>query len=204
MRTTALVLSALLLGVLPQVGVAQARESTAAHLRNDCRLAAQVLTTGQPATHRAWSLERIDLCDISGPVVLAQLWPRVPATQAALQELQVPSARLWDQRIYTALATIARDRSEADLKRIVALQVLSAYAAPRRGMPLSELLDPRPDEVRGVLTTAVDHISYTVGTEALPVTVTSDVARLLRELSEGEPTSAVGTAASRLLRLFPS
>ena len=200
MRATVLIPSALLWGILPVTGVAQARESTAAHLRNDCRLATQVLTTGHPPTRRAWALERIDLCDRSGPGVLIQMWSRVPVTRAALEELEVPSTRLWDRRIYTALADIARNGNEPELKRIIALDVLTAYAAPGRGMPLDELLDPRPDSIRSIRTTAVDYSPHTVGAEPLPATITDDVAVLLRTLADEQPTSAVGIAAHRLLR----
>lgn len=200
MRTTALILSALLFGVLPERGVAQANESSAAHLRNDCRLAAQVLATGHPAPRRAWALQRIDLCDRSGPAVLIQMWSRVPPTRAALEELEVPSTRLRDRRVYVALSEIAQNASEPSLKRIIALDVLAWYAAPNRGMPLDELLDPRPDSVRSIRLTAVDYSPHTVGAEPLPETITDDVTGLLRNIANGEPTSAVGVAASRLLR----
>jgi hypothetical protein len=200
MRTTVLAFSAVLLGVLPRTGAAQARESTTAHLRNDCRLAVQVLTTGQPANRRAWALERIDLCDASGPTVLAQLWSRVLPTRPALEELSVPSARLRDQRIYSALSTSARNGNEPDLKRVVALDVLSSYAAPNRGMWLDDLLDPRPDSARAIRTTSVDHSPRNTGAEPLPATITDGVAHLLRDVSEAEPTSTVGVAARRLLR----
>jgi hypothetical protein len=117
-----------------------------------------------------------------------------------LEELEVPSTRLWDQRLYSALAAIARNRSEADLKRIVALDVLSSYAAPDRGMLLSELLDPRPDSVRAIRIASVDYSPHTIGAEPLPASISDDVAQLLRELSDAEPASPVGIAARRLLR----
>lgn len=200
MRRTVLALSAVLLGVLPRVGVAQARERTTAHLRNDCRLAVQVLTTGQPANHRAWALERIDLCDTSGPTVLVQLWSRVPPTRPALEELSVPSTRLRDRRIYSALSAIARNGTEPDLKRVVALDVLSSYAAPNRGMWLDDLIDPRPDTARAIRTTSVDYSPHNTGAEPLPETITDDVAQLLRDVTKAEPASTVGVAARRLLR----
>lgn len=183
---------------VPRGALAQASESRDAHLRNDCRLASQVLTTGHPAPRREWALEVISRCENSGPVVLANLWRDAPATITALQELQGPSNRISDNRLYTTLTTIARDRGVADLKRVVALQVLASYAAPNEGMSLGELLDPRPDAERTVTTYGVDYRPHHSGSEPLPGTVPEDVARLMRELAAGESTSVVGRAAQRL------
>lgn len=193
-------LLALMLACLPTLANAQAQESTDAHLRNECRLATQVLTTGRPATHRAWALQAVDRCDDTGPGALAAAWSSVAPTSADVTELMVPSVRMWDQRLFSALTSIARDRDQHELKRVAASSVLSTYAVPTSGMPLSELLDPRPDPTRSVRLTSVDHQPRTIGTRPLPATVTDDVAHLMRGLVVAEPESRVGVAAGRLLR----
>lgn len=189
-----------LVASLPSVAAAQARESTDAHLRADCRLATQVLTTGRPATHRAWALQVIDRCESTGPVALAQLWSSVTPIRANLEELEVPSVRVWDQRLFAALTAVARNGSEDEVKRVAALSVLSSYAAPNSMMSMTELLDPRPDSTRGISTTSVDHRRWTVGAQPLSETAAQDVSRLMQELVQSEPSSAVGIAAKRLLR----
>jgi hypothetical protein len=193
-------LLALVMACVPAVANAQAQESTDAQLRNDCRLATQVLTTGRPATHRAWALQVVDRCDDTGPSALARAWSGVAPTGADVTELMVPSVRLWDQRLFSVLSSVARDRAQHELKRVAALSVLATYAAPNSAMSLSELLDPRPDPTRAVRLTSVDHQPRTIGTQPLPGSVTDDVARLVRGLISAEPESKVGVAASRLLR----
>ena len=193
-------LLSILVAMVPAGASAQARESIDARHRADCRLAGQVLTTGQPATHRAWALEMIDQCQDTGPAVLATLWSNAPSVAATLDSLTVPSVRLWDQRLFNALVTVAKSRGAADLKRVAALIVLATYAEPYSGMSLQELTDPRPDSSRAVRLVAVDYRPKTVGAQPLANTAPADVRRLLQELAASEPESVVGTAASRLLR----
>jgi hypothetical protein len=200
---TMLMIRALLMVVIALVPVsaaAQARESIDARHRADCRFAGQILTTGHPATHRAWAFEMIDQCQDTGPAVLTTLWWNAPAAKATLDSLTVPSVRLWDQRLFDALVGVAKSRSGADFKRVAALIVLSTYAEPHSGMSFQELTDPRPDSSRALRLTSVDHRPKTVGAQPLADTARADVRRLLQELVASEPKSVVGIAANRLLR----
>jgi hypothetical protein len=181
---------------------AQKAERSDVHLRNDCRLAAQVLTLGQPANKREWALWRINDCDENGPPVLARMWREVAADSAALAQVVHTSVQLRDRRVYESLMSIVRDPSVPALKRAAALHVLGRWARPGFLLVYRQFFapgyDPRPGRVPRVL--FVDHDRQIDGVERLPYSVRADVARLAREIAASDPDVRLREAAKLLSR----
>ena len=73
LRMVCLVYGAAGLLLFATQGHAQAkREADDAHIRERCRFAAQILTTGEPHTHHDWAVAKIRTCDESaGPALAA-------------------------------------------------------------------------------------------------------------------------------------
>jgi hypothetical protein len=102
---------------------------TAKH-RNDCRLAAQALTTGHPRTKRDWAREYIAACENEGPPAIAQEWRTVRGDTTEVIQLMRASTRIRDARIYEAARAVVLDRSRPDVVRVGAMHVLDSYAVP--------------------------------------------------------------------------
>lgn len=188
---------------------AQAAEAQL-RIRNDCRLAAQVLTTGQPANKRDWALWRIDDCDGSGPPVLARVWREVAPEPAALGAVIRSSVRLRDRRVYDAVASIARDRSGAGIKRAAALHLLGRWADPGFSLEYASFFDRgnEPSEANGgtrpIQLTFIDHDTQHEGSQPLPATVAQDVLALARNLAGGDSDPRVRDVSGALARWLSS
>lgn len=198
MKTT-VILACAVLAVYACPAAGQATESRDVRLREECRLAGQILRDGHPAVRRTWALGTIDLCPSGGPVVLADLWSRRPADPVVLEELVVPSARLWDRRLADALRSVALDADAPDGTRVSALSVLAGYAAPNVSLRFADLIDPRPDTLVQVTTFTAADVPHTVGDAPLPATFRTEVVALLRGL-ENDPSRVVASASRRLRR----
>ena len=101
-------------------------------LRNNCRLAVQVITTGEPAPKKAWAYGFIQECPEAGDA-LASAWNRALSGDD-LFDRQRLSARTLDSRILNAAVTVASDASRGVEERWSALVVLTALYAPRRSL----------------------------------------------------------------------
>lgn len=122
---------------------AQSGERTDPHLRNDCRLAAQVLRTGNPAPRREWALDAIRRCDVSGPDVISDLWRNAaPSDPGALGQLWNATRHFNDRRIVDAVAEVALRKTAPDTTRIFAFTLLFSYAHPGAYVDEADLLDP--------------------------------------------------------------
>jgi hypothetical protein len=106
------------------------------NLRNDCRLATQVMRTGDPAPRLQWATSIIHRC---GADALAD------ANVAALKRLRSPAdtfelEQVWNQlqyvrdgRIYRTALEIAQDRHASTTARVDALLWLQRLRAPNQG-----------------------------------------------------------------------
>lgn len=125
------------------------REAQDAQLRNDCRLASQILVTGQPRPHYEWALSFISLCDARGPEALSHLWSETTgdADTVRLERLVFQSQRLRDARLLGALGTALNDAARPAAVRIAALRVLISYVAPLHDANAGSLSQERPTEL---------------------------------------------------------
>jgi hypothetical protein len=108
------------------------------HHRNDCRLAGQVLTLGQPADRRAWALETAPTCGASGGQALAAVLDgqHGAADGVELEALVFATSRMRDGSVFQAGLRLGADAGAGDAARAagwrVALYQLvpGSYAAP--------------------------------------------------------------------------
>jgi hypothetical protein len=184
---------------------AQSDRPDEVHLRNDCRLAAQVLDTGQPANRRDWALHTIWLCGEEGPPILARMWSQAKTDSARAESVLDLSSRLRDSRIADAATAVARDASSPDAARLAAIILLIRYADPYSGLSVRLLAVPdgwtpgRP--VRTLSGGRSPHAIYqTGGASPLPAGFSGDVIRTLRSLATSDPSVRVRYASEALAR----
>ncbi len=174
------------------------RERDDAQLRNDCRLALQVLTLGQPADRYGWARDVIVKCDESGGPALVSLWRSVPADAAELAHVVYSTSRVRDQRILEELLTVARDQARPAVVRLSAFQVLVSYYKPSAYVSLRSLRQPPFGSPLGFVTEFV----ATEGSSPLGPTTLTSIHNLMRELAQSDPDQTVRNAARFLAEAF--
>jgi hypothetical protein len=169
----------------PATGHAQKRESRDVQLRNDCRLAAQVLTDGHPDPHREWAVWMMPQCDESGPPVLARMWQNVEPRPDSLGVMIGRSVGIRDQRLFTAAVQIVEDPSQPEMKRAAALSLLARWASPGLSIGFRQFFarDFTSVHESGVTLGAISHDTQNPGAQPLPVDVLEQVAALARSVS---------------------
>lgn len=194
-RVAALV-AATLLACAP--ATAQRGEADDPHVRNDCRLAAQVLRTGHPAPRRSWAMDAIRRCDVSGPAALASVWREAaPSDTAELGLLFNVTRDFNDRRVVDAVAAAARRSGAPETTRIYAFALLFNYAVPGRYIIIQQLLQPGefPPRIR-----YFTHDDRGKSTRAVLGDLRPEVSAVLRSVATAEPGSRVGIAAATVLR----
>jgi hypothetical protein len=192
------------LTVIASVGVltvaplsAQSPEAENAHLRNDCRLAAQVLRSGYPAPRRDWAFETIPRCDESGPVVLAELWRTAPpAEPAALAQLYRATRQFNDRRLIDAMIFILRHEQAPETTRVSAGTLLFSYAVPGTYLDADELLGGSESPALRRLS----HDTRARETRARLGDLRPELKNVLGSVADAEPASRVGRAAATMLK----
>lgn len=114
----------LAVGLLPLAASAQANSDSIKH-RNDCRLAIQVITTGQPAARSDWAMTFVREC-AGFPAALRNSLSaaRNSRDTAALARLTAPADWLRDGDVFTAAFELARDRGASPVARVFAIRVM--------------------------------------------------------------------------------
>lgn len=130
--------------LLTATAPAKAQDDRAAEVtkRNNCRLAAQVLTSGHPHPRYEWARVTVVDCEDEGPAFFARQWATAPADTAALREMIAGSSRVRDARVYASLRQIASDASRPSVVRVAAMIGLAEYVDPSISIDLSELRVP--------------------------------------------------------------
>jgi hypothetical protein len=122
---------------------AQAEPDDVQH-RNDCRLAAQVIRTSQPAPHTEWAYSYILRCGQEGAAVVAEQWRGQSSfDEQVLWRLMIAAGRLRTRAVYEAVREAAADQSASREVRIYALAMLYNYARPQLALVVQDLLHPR-------------------------------------------------------------
>lgn len=159
-RLVALIVAALM--AVPVRSLDAQTERQDPHVRNDCRLAAQVVETGHPAPHHQWALEFVGRCEVTGPPVLAALWSRPPSDTDDLNQLFLSSYRLRDSRVTAAVVQAAGDPVLPQIVRLAAIRVLAGHAVPEFLLSNTDLLRPDSDSARYMFP-SVDHATVRNG-----------------------------------------
>lgn len=137
-----LALALLLASAVPAAASAQGVGADSAHLRNECRLAAQVVTTGNPAPKATWARGFLFSCAHLEVATVMTLWDRAADTDADVDYLISLSARVLDDRLARHLTGIATDRRRPARHRVGAIAVLGEYVRPSLSYNLTSLALP--------------------------------------------------------------
>ena len=173
-----------LLVLTPLPGASQA-DPGAVHHRNDCRLAEQILTQGQPAGKRDWALEIIGSCP-QAEAILPSLWSAPPADEQELEALYHLSVQAKVPVAFREGLTAARNSGAPVLVRLAGLGTAVTYVHPDVILYLSALkpLEGLPplewDNVWGRL----DHPVHEAGDVTLPPAAEDEVADLVSALRD--------------------
>lgn len=199
MRHTSLAVLAGLLCAVAKLGAQDTPPAKEAQNRNDCRLAAQVVTTGHPAPHREWAYAVIQECEDSGPASIAAMWMGSRRLGPEELPLLIRATRgLRDARLYAALRAFGGTPS-ADLDaRLHALALLVVY-----GNPVTLIFDPSdlrsPPEAPTPLGRVVTHSDPVSGSEPVG-DVREDLRAYYTVLRESDPDPVLRNAARILVK----
>lgn len=147
--STGLLLAGVVLLLMPvqpaaAQGGGQERAREAKH-QADCRLAHQVLTTGQPAVKRDWALAKIGTCrELGGEALAAQLDDHRLTGERTdrLEQVVLATSRFVDREIVRATLEIAADPAAGTVARVQAIRVLSYQIAPASHAPYESYVQP--------------------------------------------------------------
>jgi hypothetical protein len=188
MTTRTYFIGLLLVGASFHAGAAAAQtaEGRDVHLRNDCRLASQILETGHPAPHYAWAAETIPKCNETGPEVLARVWARPPVDSTALEYLFYASYTLRDRRVSSAVAA-ATSAGMPQIVRLTAIRVLTGHAVPSFMLSVADLSRIENTSAR-VYLGGMSHVSVREGTQPVGRETVEGILRTLDRLrDDGDP-----------------
>jgi hypothetical protein len=125
----------------PRSTLAQARPDSVHH-RNDCRLAAQVVTAGHPRPRLAWATNIMRTCrDGGGPIAQAFSANRHSTDTTYLNALTHPAIALRDGRLFETAIAIASDRRASLQARVYAIRTLIWSMYPGGGIGYTDLVD---------------------------------------------------------------
>lgn len=96
------------------------------HLRNDCRLAAQIIERGHPAPHERWAYQVAPSCGADLGRTLANRFSALRASSdtAELRLVTTPASQLHDGAIFSVSLDIASDKSASSVARPFAFRNL--------------------------------------------------------------------------------
>ena len=162
--------------------------------RNDCRLAGQVLSTGQPATHYDWALEKAWHCPDAAAGIASLLRASTASRDAAaLEALTRPTQRLRDGQIFSVAIAIVGNKAASQEARVYAARTLLYALRPDSGIEYDALIDRNQQCYGGG---PGPHQSYTNGTTPLPGDYAQQVRsmgeRIMRDASETPQLRHVG------------
>lgn len=163
------------------------QDPVAVQRRNDCRLAEQVLTLGQPANKRAWALHQIGSCP-EAVEVLPALWASPPTDETEIQELYYASINAADARVFEIALDVVRDPTAPDLIRLAALGTVVTYVRPKFVLALENRapFEGIPSLEWHIPWATVDHPFHAEGEVTLPDGATETVLKLVRDFSADE------------------
>ena len=167
--------------------------------RNDCRLAAQVLTTSEPHTKRDWAQGVVPSCEsqVAVPALLSW-WSAETSNLRELSRLHSATRGFRDRQLYDAMLAVVRNESQHPLRRIAALGVLASYVDERMTLSL-RLLEPTQG-VRGrwnSVWSLDNHSHQEPGAHPLPRDARSVIVALAHVL-KGESQEQVRQTAKHL------
>ena len=189
-------------GLLPSSQAEAQADTDTIHLRNDCRLARQVLETGHPAPQRREAMLTIARCGLEAAPTLAVVWNNPPVGRGDLQ-LLVTSTRAiaTPELVQTLLGAVQRTDLSTE-QRVAALIVLITYADSTVVPPFRFFIGP-PNVLLRQHYGGVDHPYTAVGRDQLPVPVRLQLRPILEQLAVRDPNPQIQIAAQVALANSP-
>jgi hypothetical protein len=120
-----------------------AQQDSIAQHRNDCRLAAQIITTGHPDPHRPWAFAEIGRCGSDGGVAIAEALRRLrdlSVTSHDSERLLNAARSFQDRTVYETALALADDQGATVFARVSALRVLLSLVDPTKGPSHEEMI----------------------------------------------------------------
>lgn len=127
---------------LPSCASAQAAGvSDSVHVRNRCRLAVQVITTGHPDPHTEWAYEYVRRCGAQGTAAVARaiLASAANSNGGTWERLTTPAFYVRDAGIFEASLTVAQDRNASTTARVYSMKVLIQMLSPGTTLSYDDL-----------------------------------------------------------------
>jgi hypothetical protein len=162
-------------------------------MRADCRLAQQVIATGNPAPQTGWAYGIIGACG-HGAQTLADRWTSAP-DGAALTQLMVESARLNDRRILTAMLPLIGDAS-----RPLAVRRAAMYVAIQLHSPELIMTDDLWRNPAGAGLFRRSHFFQRAGEQPLTASDRSAILAAFTQLAQADPDATIRAVAKSIAR----
>ncbi|HEV8332435.1 MAG TPA: hypothetical protein VGQ22_13505 [Steroidobacteraceae bacterium] len=163
-------------------------------VRNDCRLAVQVLTKGVPGPQRTDALNTIGLCGSEGVPALVAVWSAAADDRAELGPLVTGTRAFVTPELVSTLFSTLEQPGRSLNARVAALLVLLTYA-DSSVVPGFENFVGDPAELLVHHYGAIDHPAPVVGRERLPEPVTERLRSTLQAIAAGDADPRMQVAA---------
>lgn len=182
--------------LLPRHLLSQDRPGEVA-LRNDCRLAQQVLIHGQPANKYDWALSFVENCGTEGATAIAselREFRHLNGRTVHLDQLVEIAQRMIDPELLSAARDIAADEQSGEAARIHAIRLLVAQVADM-DLPYEAFTSSSRDGSNLTLGAVTSRGASILRT--LPVDACEDALELLEQLAGVPADSKVRSAANQ-------
>ena len=163
-------------------------------LRNDCRAAEHVLTTGEPGPHRTEALSIIGLCGREGIPALQAAWTTAGGDRTELGLLVTSTRAFVAPELVEMLFTNLSQPSQPLNARVASLLVLLTYADPAVVPGFDDFIG---DEAQLLARRygRVDHPSPAAGREQLGADFTQRLRTALQGIAASDPDAGMRLAA---------
>jgi hypothetical protein len=125
----------------PAALAAQHERQDSVHLRNKCRLAIQIVSTGHPAPHQEWAVGFVRACGTDGARAFARMLEslRTSSDSALLRTVTFAGRSIRDRTVFQTAEVIAADPGASEFARAYAFRVLTWLVNPAADL---EQFDP--------------------------------------------------------------
>ena len=171
---------------------AQANPDSVKH-RNDCRLATQVLTHGQPANRRSWAISFVRDCrdSESKAAILTALAAARQTTDLSPTVGIIMIARdVQDGDFFESIVATAGDRSASTVSRVASFMAFVEIVNPTASADYEKFISINPADrlQRGTCNARMDHSRTTIpGLRALPADYLGQIVAVTRRVRD-DPT----------------
>ena len=171
-------------------------------LRNDCRAAEHVLTTGEPGPHRTEALSIIGLCGREGIPALQAAWTSAGGDRTELGLLLTSTRAFVAPELVEMLFTSLSQPSQAVNARVASLLVLLTYADAAVVPGFDDFIGDE-GQLLARRYGRVDHPSPALGREQLAADFRQRLRAALQAIAASDPDAGMRLAARVALQNPP-